>query len=60
MIWTQFLKPRYYDQGVNAYWLDETDGEGTVGGDGAYAFFHQLGIRRKKSNSCVLVLRRRI
>ena len=21
------LKPRYYDQGVDAYWLDETDGE---------------------------------
>lgn len=33
MVWTQYLKPRYYDQGVNAYWLDETDGEGTAGGD---------------------------
>ena len=33
MIWSQYLKPRYYDQGVNAYWLDETDGEGTAGGD---------------------------
>ena len=33
MIWQQYLKPRYYDQGVNAYWLDETDGEGTAGGD---------------------------
>ena len=25
---------RYYDQGVDAYWLDETDGEGTGVGDG--------------------------
>eukprot|EP01052_Picozoa_sp_SAG31_P010466 SAG31_NODE_574_length_13967_cov_7.512042_6_plen_128_part_00 len=61
MVWTQYIKPRYYDQvhkhvggrfialdhyrasglllcitlfqGVNAYWLDETDGEGTAGGD---------------------------
>eukprot|EP01051_Picozoa_sp_SAG22_P001239 SAG22_NODE_47_length_24699_cov_13.602317_4_plen_319_part_00 len=32
-IWTEYLKPRYYDQGVTAYWLDETDGEGTAGGD---------------------------
>ena len=21
MVWTQYLKPRYYDQGVTAYWL---------------------------------------
>lgn len=33
MIWSQYIKPRYYDQGVTAYWLDETDGEGTAGGD---------------------------
>lgn len=33
MIWEEYLKPRYYDQGVHAYWLDETDGEGTAGGD---------------------------
>ena len=27
---------RYYDQGVSAYWLDETDGEGSnAPGDGA-------------------------
>ena len=32
-IWSEYLKPRYYDQGVNSYWLDETDGEGTAGGD---------------------------
>ena len=30
LVWNQFLKPRYYDQGVTSYWLDETDGEGTV------------------------------
>jgi alpha-D-xyloside xylohydrolase len=29
LIWKKFLKPRYYDQGVSAYWLDETDGEGS-------------------------------
>jgi alpha-D-xyloside xylohydrolase len=33
MIWNNYVKPRYYDQGVNSYWLDETDGEGTAGGD---------------------------
>ena len=22
MVWTQYLKPRYYDQGVTAYWLE--------------------------------------
>ena len=30
LVWNQFLTPRYYDQGVTSYWLDETDGEGTV------------------------------
>jgi len=29
MIWNDYLKPRYYDKGVNAFWLDETDAEGT-------------------------------
>ena len=38
MIWSKFLKPRYYDQGVTAYWLDETDGEGTAGGDGDHGY----------------------
>ena len=28
-VWSTMLKPRYYDQGVDAFWLDETDGEGT-------------------------------
>jgi hypothetical protein len=37
LIWDQFLKPRYYDQGVSAYWLDETDGEGSnKPGDGPW------------------------
>ena len=30
LIWSKFLQPRYYNQGVSAYWLDETDGEGTT------------------------------
>lgn len=43
LIWDKFLKPRYYDQGVSAYWLDETDGEGTGGGDGAYGYDTSYG-----------------
>jgi alpha-D-xyloside xylohydrolase len=31
LIWNSFLRPNYYEQGVSAYWLDETDGEGTDG-----------------------------
>ena len=31
LIWNNYLKPNYYDQGVSAYWLDETDSEGTSG-----------------------------
>ena len=31
LIWNNYLKPNYYSQGVSAYWLDETDGEGTHG-----------------------------
>jgi len=31
LIWNNYLKPNYYAQGVNAYWLDETDAEGTAG-----------------------------
>jgi hypothetical protein len=31
---------RYYDQGISAYWLDETDGEGSnAPGDGAKSTF---------------------
>jgi alpha-D-xyloside xylohydrolase len=29
LMWNEFIKPRYYDQGVTSFWLDETDGEGT-------------------------------
>lgn len=29
-IWNNFVKPRYFDKGITTYWLDETDGEGTV------------------------------
>lgn len=44
LIWSTMLKPRYYDQGVDAYWLDETDGEGTGGGgDGDYGYNTSYG-----------------
>ena len=43
-IWSTMLKPRYYDQGVDAFWLDETDGEGTGGGgDGDYGYNTSYG-----------------
>ena len=47
MIWTKFLKPRYYEEGVSAYWLDETDGEGTGIGNGvcAHACMQRLHAR---------------
>ena len=37
------LQPNYYDQGVSAYWLDETDGEGTRVGDGEYGYNTSYG-----------------
>lgn len=43
LIWSEFLKPRYYDQGVYAYWLDETDGEGTGTGDGDHGYDTSYG-----------------
>jgi alpha-D-xyloside xylohydrolase len=43
MIWQRFLKPNYYDQGVSMYWLDETDGEGTAGGDGDHGYDTSFG-----------------
>lgn len=43
LIWTRFLKPNYYDQGVTAFWLDETDGEGTDGGDGTHGYDTSFG-----------------
>jgi alpha-D-xyloside xylohydrolase len=45
------LKPRYYDQGIDAYWLDETDGEGTGGGgDGDYGYNTSYGPPSAYSN----------
>ena len=43
---------RYYDQGVDAYWLDETDGEGTDKGYDQYAggYATQLGPKAFSSN----------
>ena len=43
MIWNNFLFPNYYAQGVSAYWLDETDGEGTAGGDGDHGYDTSFG-----------------
>jgi len=37
-IWENLIKPRYFDKGITAYWLDETDGEGTAGGDGTHGY----------------------
>jgi alpha-D-xyloside xylohydrolase len=42
MIWALLL-PHYYEQGVSAYWLDETDGEGTAGGDGEHGYDTSFG-----------------
>jgi len=43
LIWEQYVKPRYFDQGVTAFWLDETDGEGTGGGDGNFGYNTSYG-----------------
>ena len=50
LIWTRFLKPRYFDLGVTAFWLDETDGEGTAGGDGNTGYTTSLGPPEVASN----------
>ena len=50
LVWTEFLKPRYYDQGVRTYWLDETDGEGTAGGDGQHGYDTSYGPAAAYSN----------
>jgi len=51
LIWSTMLKPRYYDKGVDAYWLDETDGEGTGGGgDGDYGYNTSYGPAPAYSN----------
>ena len=50
-VWKTMLKPRYYSQGVDAYWLDETDGEGTAGGgDGDYGYNTSYGPAAAYSN----------
>jgi len=50
-LWEALLKPRYFDQGVSAFWLDETDGEGTGGGgDGDYGYNSSFGPPAAYSN----------
>lgn len=50
-VWTTMLKPRYYDQGVSAFWLDETDAEGTGGqGDGNHGYDTSYGPAAFASN----------
>ena len=50
MIWEKYLKPRYFDEGVSAYWLDETDGEGTGIGDGDHGYDTSFGPAAFASN----------
>lgn len=50
LIWERFVKPRYFDQGVTGYWLDETDGEGTEGGDGNHGYDTSFGPAAVASN----------
>lgn len=50
LIWSRFLRPRYYAQGVAAYWLDETDGEGTGVGDGDHGYDTSFGPALAYSN----------
>jgi len=49
-IWDNYVKPRYYDKGITAYWLDETDGEGTAGGDGVHGYDTTYGPAEAASN----------
>ena len=39
LIWDSYVKPRCFDQGVSAFWLDETDGAG----DGNYGYNTSYG-----------------
>merc|ERR1711957_922552 len=51
LVWREFLKPRYFDEGVTSYWLDETDGEGTGGGgDGDHGYDTSYGPAAFASN----------
>merc|ERR1719311_551352 len=50
IIWDKLVKPRYFDQGITGYWLDETDGEGTKGGDGNHGYDTSFGPAAVASN----------
>lgn len=51
LIWDTMVGPRYFEQGVDAFWLDETDGEGTGGGgDGDHGYDTALGPAAAFSN----------
>jgi len=43
LLWQRLLLPHYFAQGVDAFWLDESDGEGTAGGDGTYGYDTSFG-----------------
>jgi alpha-D-xyloside xylohydrolase len=43
LLWDKYLLPHYYTQGVTSFWLDETDGEGTAGGDGTHGYDTSFG-----------------
>jgi len=49
-VWSEFVKPNYADNGVAAFWLDETDGEGTGGVDGEHGYDVSLLAARVSSN----------
>ena len=50
LIWHKYLKPNYVDHGVDAFWLDETDGEGTLGGDGEHGYDTSFGPAKAYTN----------
>lgn len=50
LMWRQFIKPRYFDHGVSAFWLDESDGEGTGDGDGSHGYDTSNGPAAVASN----------
>jgi alpha-D-xyloside xylohydrolase len=50
LIWEKIVKPRYFDQGITGFWLDETDGEGTQGGDGNHGYDTSFGPAAVASN----------
>ena len=50
LVWKKLLAPRYFERGVTAFWLDETDGEGTGGGDGDHGYDTSYGPAAAYSN----------